>query len=260
MTTTDVLYLSAVERQGERCLQDEDLRHAVAHLRSGGTAVVKGLVTAAEAGHIRQVCRDWARREPPSNPCITTRSRNFHRIDQNPEKSKVKCIMHGFTFFYWDDSSKPVSGYFRRVFKVRNQLSDLPLDYALDDIRDGMISRPIVQHYPRGGGYMAEHVDPDMGQKVVLSTVLSELNADFFSGGLFFRDPAGEKVYADRFLNIGDTFVFPPKLSHGVDPIDGERELDWCRPDGRWMMFSSLVTLASLNGSEGHSSTSINAY
>ena len=97
---------------------------------------------------------------------------------------------------------------------------------------------------------MQEHQDPDNGQKVVVNTILSKFSEDYVKGGLFYRDKFEKKINVDIELNPGDAFVFYPTLSHGVDPIDDEKEISWDSQDGRWMCFSTLVTAASLSGED----------
>lgn len=131
---------------------------------------------------------------------------------------------------------------------VRNQLSGLSPDYATKTEEDGLISFPAIQHYPRGGGWMEEHIDPDIGQKVVLSTVLSKMGKDYNEGGLFYINSNGKKEFVDQHLEPGDSFLFKPNIKHGVAPIDPLEKLDWEADDGRWMMFSALISILSLKG------------
>ncbi len=105
-----------------------------------------------------------------------------------------------------------------------------------------------MQQFPRGGGYLQEHKDPDVGQKVVVSTILSSIPRDFNEGGLYCRDKDGKKFYIDPLVEPGDGLAVFPQIPHGVDPIDPDFELDWNRNDGRWMCFSTLATLTSWQG------------
>ena len=212
--------------------------------------VIRNLLSLDEAIQIRSYAKAFATHNVLSNPKIDVGCKNFHRIDYNNEKSNVKSILHGYASFYWNEETNEIAPLFKRVMSVRNQLSGLAPDYATIKDEDGLISIPAIQHYPRGGGWMQEHKDPDIGQKVVLSTVLSKMGIDYDEGGLFYINERGKKEFVDQHLEPGDSFLFNPKVKHGVAPIDPNEKLNWERDDGRWMMFSALVTISSLQGQD----------
>lgn len=245
-----ILETNVLDRKEDKIFLDKSIDQIRLHVLSGNPVFVRGMLSGDEVEHLRFLSRKMASDQKVSNPPITTEAPNYHRIDNNHPKSKVKNMLHLYSFFYWNPESKPVVNYFKRQFKLRNILSNLPENYALDRIENGMISVPLVQQYPRGGGYMQEHQDPDVGQKVIINTILSSIPKDFEKGGLFCRDDSGNKVYIDPLLNPGDSIIFYPQTRHGADPIDPSFELDWNRDDGRWMCFSTLVTLSSLQGKD----------
>jgi hypothetical protein len=246
----DLLDVNTISRNGEQIRLNYDYSVIQNHVKSKKPVIIRNLLSTDEARTIRKFAIQMRKSLPSSSPKISEKSPNYHRIDNNEEKSQVKCILHLHAFFYWNKETEPIKNYFKRLFKLRNILSDLPEEYALSDIVDGYVSLPLVQHYPRGGGYMQEHQDPDNGQKVVVNTILSEYHKDYETGGLFYRDNNGKKIYVDKELKPGDAFVFYPTLSHGVDPIDENIELNWKNDDGRWMCFSTLVTASSLTGDD----------
>jgi len=132
--------------------------------------------------------------------------------------------------------------------RLRNALSGLPDYFATTEETDGFISAPSVMHYPIGGGYMQEHADPVSKQKCVISAVMSKRGKDFTTGGLYLKDFDGRKIDVEALTEVGDVLVFNPSCRHGVEAIDPGPRLLWDDPRGRWMMFSTLVPLASLNG------------
>jgi len=244
----DLLDVNTISRNGEQIRLNYDYSVIQNHVKSKKPVIIRNLLSTDEARTIRKFAIQMRKSLPSSSPKISEKSPNYHRIDNNEEKSQVKCILHLHAFFYWNKETEPIKNYFKRLFKLRNILSDLPEEYALSDIVDGYVSLPLVQHYPRGGGYMQEHQDPDNGQKVVVNTILSECPKDYETGGLFYRNNDGKKIYVDKELKPGDAFIFYPTLSHGVDPIDANVKLNWENDDGRWMCFSTLVTESSLTG------------
>ncbi len=243
-----LLEVETLKRDNDTVVLSHSLDYIRNHVSSGKPLIIRGLLSEKESEHLIQYSCEINRNQSPSCPKVENGIPNYHRIDENVEKSKVKSILHLYTFFYWNKESAPVASYFKRLFKIRNAISNLPEDYALNNIQDGLISIPTVQQYPRGGGYMQEHLDPDSGQKAIFSTLLSKLGRDFFKGGLFYRDEKNNKIPIDKDLRPGDSFVFYPSASHGVDPVDEDIQLDWNKTDGRWMCFSALVTASSLNG------------
>jgi hypothetical protein len=246
----DLLEVNTISIDDEHVKLDQDITKIKNHIRSKKPVIIRNILTNDEANVIRNYAIKMNDSQLPSSPNISSSTPNYHRIDHNEAKSKVKCILHLFAFFYWNKESEPVKKYFKRMFRLRNVLSDLDEEYALSDITDGLISLPLVQQYPRGGGFMQEHQDPDNAQKVVVNTILSTFSSDYEKGGLFYRDESGEKIYVDNQLNPGDAFVFYPTLSHGVDPVDEHRTIDWKKTDGRWMCFSTLVSVSSLTGED----------
>ncbi len=253
-----LLEVETLKRENENVILNHSLNDIRGHLASGNPVIIRGIFSEEESKHLIEFSIAMAKTRPVSCPKVEFGISNYHRIDKNVEASKVKSILHLYIFFYWNKESAPVATYFRRLFKIRNAISGLPEDYALNSIQDGLVSIPTVQKYPRGGGYMQEHIDPDIGQKAVFSTILSEYGKDFFSGGLFYRNERNEKVYVDPLLRPGDSFVFHPAVAHGVDPVDADVDLNMNSNDGRWMCFSSLVSVSSLNGvSDGTSGKAV---
>lgn len=243
-----ILEVETLKRENDNVVLSHNLNEIRNYVSSGKPLIIRGILSEKESEHLIQYSNEISKNIPASCPNVEYGIPNYHRIDNNVEKSKVKSILHLYTFFYWNKESIPVATYFRRLFKIRNMISNLPENYALNNIQDGLISIPTVQQYPRGGGYMQEHRDPDTGQKAIFSTLLSKPGKDFFKGGLFYRNEKNEKIFIDDRLRPGDSFVFYPSASHGVDPIDIEMTLDWNKIDGRWMCFSALVSVNSLNG------------
>lgn len=218
---------------------------------SGIPVIIRELFSKEEVAHLREKCSEWAKNDKPNHPKDRSFGcKNYHSLYENNPKSNVKSILHAYTYFPWNDESKEVSSYFHRLIRLRNGLTGLPEDYALKEEVDGRVTAPTVQQYPRGGGYMQEHRDPDVGQKVIVSTILSEFSKDFEIGGVFFRNENGEKIYVDPMVNPGDTLVFPPKIEHGVDAIDPSIDLEWSKNDGRWMCMAALLSVKSLNGQD----------
>ena len=86
---------------------------------------------------------------------------------------------------------------------------------------DGVISRVVSHQYPRGGGYLAEHVDP-VNPFSLIQTIIqaSDHGVDYQQGGLYIRETeASEPIFLDSYTTMGDMIV-ASDVRHTVTPID----------------------------------------
>ena len=245
--------VNVIKRENGSFVLDKKFEYILDLIKLDMPVILKKLFSNEEVTHLRNCCTDIANNENANHPKDRSFGcKNYHSIYNNNPKSNVKSILHAFTFHPWNKESDQVISYFERLIKLRNILTGLPEDYALKNEEDGRVSVPTVQQYPRGGGYMQEHEDPDIGQKVIVNVTLSNFNKDFRNGGVFYRNKKGEKIYVDPMVEPGDALIFPPKVQHGVDPIDPETELEWKLEDGRWMCMAALLSIKSMNGKDNN--------
>lgn len=169
---------------------------------------------------------------------------DYHRLHDNYPNAHVKQKMHAFYFHGWYPDNRAKFDYFREVFALKNFLAGLAADAFLRNRpSDGYVARVNVHHYPRGGGYQAEHVDP-VGPHARIQTLVaaSKLGVDYARGGVYCRAaPAGDPVPLDGFLDPGDMLVMSPGIPHGVEGVDPEAPYDWRSNDGRWMILPIIV-------------------
>jgi hypothetical protein len=85
---------------------------------------------------------------------------------------------------------------FRRLARFRNLLYGEHPDFAIDHDENGLWTASRIQHYPRGGGFMAEHIDfgtaaaaANAGFERYAQVILliSQKGLDFHSGGAFIK-------------------------------------------------------------------------
>jgi hypothetical protein len=130
------------------------------------------------------------------------------------------------------------------VFAVKNSLAGLSSDAFLrNKPSDGPIARVVMHHYPVGGGYQAEHIDPVSPFARIQTIVMaSRLGSDYQDGGLYVRERAGaEPVRIDPHAGVGDMVVLSPGVQHGVAPVDAHREYGWTENSGRWMAMPIII-------------------
>ena len=191
----------------------------------------------------RELLARFSREEDPSwHPCLDGVP-DYHRINDEYPGSWVKARMHSFFFHRFNERGELFDS-FLDIFKLKNFLAGDDPSAHLENIpSDEIISRLVSQQYPRGGGYLAEHSDP-ASRFAKLQTIIqaSEIGEDFETGGLYLRPEAGaEPIWVDQHSEPGDLMVLTPDAPHGVAPIDPEAELDWSRPDGRWMILPIII-------------------
>jgi hypothetical protein len=184
-----------------------------------------------------------ARAEPPAwHPCLDGVP-DFHRIVDEYPGAWVKSRMHAHYFHRFNGNAE-LFAELHDVFRLKNALAGEPEDAFLDAIpSDGVIARIVSNHYPRGGGYQAEHQDPT-SRFARIQTIIqaSDPGVDFREGGLYVRlEEGGEPVLIDPHSRMGDLLVLSPDIRHGVAPVDPGAELDWDAADGRWMIMPILI-------------------
>ena len=170
---------------------------------------------------------------------------DYHRLHDNYPKAHVKQKLHAFYYHGWYPHNKDKFDFFADIFAMKNFLAGYPEKEFLGNIpSDRFIARVNIHHYPRGGGYQAEHIDP-VGKHAQIQTLVaaSEFGRDYSTGGVFGRSEAGaEKQYVDPYMRPGDMLVMSPGIHHGVAPVDPDADYEWRTNDGRWMILPIIVS------------------
>jgi hypothetical protein len=168
---------------------------------------------------------------------------DYHRINDEYPKSWVKTRMHSYYFHRWNEH-RDIFDSFKEIFELKNYLAGEDGNAYYDNIpSDGVVSRVVSHQYPRGGGYLAEHIDP-VNPFATIQTIIqaSEPGVDFATGGLYMRDgEQAEAVLIDPYTAPGDLMVLSPGVRHGVALVDPDDERDWERSDGRWMILPVVI-------------------
>jgi hypothetical protein len=208
-----------------------------AQINNGEVLIVKQYLDKSEVDHIKQRCNDFNAGEEPSWHPLLDDCPDYHRINDEYEKSYVKAKMHLFLFHLWYEKNKDLFGIFESTFDLKRKiLNKDSLDYVTQNIpSSGYVSRVVVQHYPRGGGYLSKHTDPVNHLNPVQTLIqLSTKGKDYTEGGLFIEEN-GVKTNLDDHWEEGDLLMFTQAIPHGVDSIDPSAPLDWTLGRGRLM-------------------------
>jgi hypothetical protein len=209
----------------------------------GGTVfVVKEFYDADFVRSFRRFLAGFRDSEPASwHPCLDG-CPDYHRINDEYEKSWVKGRMHSYFLHRWNANRERFVD-FQEIFRLKNHLAGEPEDAFFDNVpSDGVISRIVTQHYPRGGGYQAEHIDPTSRFARVQTLVqASEPGTDYSEGGLYVRDEGTDPLRVDPQTSVGDLMVLSPAVRHGVAAVDPGAELDWAADDGRCTILPIII-------------------
>jgi len=103
----DLLDVNTISRNGEQITLDHDYSVIQNHVKSKKPVIIRNLLSVDESSQIRKYAIQMGKSEPSSSPNISEKSPNYHRIDNNEEKSQIKCILHLHAFFYWNKESDP---------------------------------------------------------------------------------------------------------------------------------------------------------
>jgi hypothetical protein len=167
---------------------------------------------------------------------------DYHRLHDNYPQAYVKQKFHAFYHHGYQTKNAELFDDYKEIFEIKNFLADK--EYSIHNSpKDRIVARINVHHYPRGGGYQMEHIDPANDFARIQTLICaSEKGKDFFEGGVYGREhEKGKKYFLDDYLKPGDLLIISPDIHHGVHPIDEEEEYSWRTNDGRWMILPLFV-------------------
>jgi hypothetical protein len=233
------------------CIADGAIRADVpdpelaALVAEGKVVILKGVLAPSAALALRRAATCWGQatpeyphgQSPGSTPAL-----NYHRIDDGSVRSAIPHVFHQYGLGALDDLpddfAEPAWLTADLMKELQNRIAKTNFDVSLTGLRVKLL------HYPRGGGFLAEHVHPLEPQRVGLITSLSRLGADFKSGGTTFLTPFG-LVDTTEHHDIGDVMIFRYDVAHAVTEVDNGSPIDWTSDSGRW---SLVLELRSTHG------------
>lgn len=174
---------------------------------------------------------------------------NYRELQDGPIRKKNISSANGLgeayaqvlqTTYYPKSHAFPaISAAFDQVIALRNALTADPADYGDQPETEGFWNARRIHHYPRGGGFMVEHVDthfPNLlgdGKFIQLLYLLSQQAVDFNVGGGIVRDQAGELINLETEVGFGSLIVFDGRIRHGVRDVDPQEPFSFEAPNGR---------------------------
>ena len=235
-----------------------DIDQARDELYDGTIYLVKKIYSKELLYDYREMFKEFSQKNKPEFHTLIDGCPDFHRINDEYEHSYVKGRLHSFRFYLWYEKNKKILNDFMDLFEFKRKISKLPDLNHLNNIpSDGYVSLLNVNHYPCGGGYLHEHLDPfDKYNPVQTIIKASQSGIDFKTGGVYVRDPLTQKkIFSEPDFEMGDAIIFRQDLiPHGVDPIDETEPLDWSLDKGRYL-FIPLSIRSEYIKTEDNSST-----
>jgi hypothetical protein len=206
--------------------------------------VVRRMYDPAELRSLRNRAFEWGQSTEPSwHPCLDG-CPDYHRLHDNYPQAHVQSKMHAFYRHGYDERNATLMRYFAEVFAVKCHLAKAPPgSFITNTPSQGPIARVNIHHYPSGGGYQAEHIDPvSPFAKIQTLIMASEMGVDYETGGLYARTaPDGEPCHVDPHAQLGDMVVLSPGVRHGVAPVDPDRQYAPEENRGRWMILPIII-------------------
>jgi hypothetical protein len=204
---------------------------------NGDIGVVHNVLTENEARAAVAAALSFAQAIPAFDTKDGTASpklrENFHRVDNDPVRSKTKHLFHTFNF---EDvlsiaNGDPIVKVFNELLSLDNELMGKRGDFSTN----GPVNfHPQMIHYPKGGGFFDRHTHGLDPQKIGLIASLTKKGEHFEKGGTLFWGADGE-IDAEPAQTIGSVTLFRFDLPHAVSRVDQNAALSFGKPDGRWV-------------------------
>ena len=175
--------------------EDSDL--FLEKIRTPEIFIVKNFYSTEKCQNLRKITYEWGQKTPSSWHPFIDDCPDYHREHDNYPKAYVKQKFHGFYRHNYYIENNEVFQMFKEIFDVKNFLAGFKLNQFIDNIpSEGILPRVNVHHYPKGGGYQAEHIDPDGPFAQIQTLVIaSTFGVDFKVGGVYARKELNSKKY-----------------------------------------------------------------
>lgn len=228
-------------------------------------ACVRGLFSAEEMLSARERVRDRfdSKNDRKHDPKDANAIRaNFQKLVVGGTKS-VTGIPRFLRMFYnptFDEDIYGMHDIFRRLIQFRNLLYSLPLNFTVHGVENDHWTASRINHYPRGGGFMAAHTDTEFGtatvstdlglkQYVQLLLLMTKKGVDYHEGGAYI-DVGGKRYFFESECELGDIVIYDGRVKHGVEEIDPMEPLDLSSFAGRHVAMVTLFKRFSTESSE----------
>src|SRR4051794_24013243 len=153
---------------------DVDDAELIDTLGAGRVVILKGAFAPDEMIALREAAARWAREEaefPDGKSPDETPMLNYHRFDDGTYPSRFPHIFHQYGLNSLDELPvyfrEPATAVTAVLTDLQNRVSQTSWDVSAQGLRTKIL------HYPRGGGFLSEHVHARDPQRVGLILSLS---------------------------------------------------------------------------------------
>lgn len=225
-------------------------------IRNQGYSIVENFLTTDELSKARGeyfACMDQCRPHPqgePFRPIELNGSpwRKFAVGSKTGSGEPYSQVLQTTYIAQRDKTYPQLTKIFNHMIRIRNEMTGMSLDFGADLSSDDFWNACRLHHYPRGGGHMASHRDtlfPRLLSEfefpfMQMMVTLSNRGEDFFNGGGYVYNKAGEKIFFETEKNAGSLIFFNGETVHGVEDVDPDELLDMNEKKGRIAIFVNL--------------------
>ncbi|PSF35395.1 hypothetical protein C7H19_16565 [Aphanothece hegewaldii CCALA 016] len=224
-------------------------------LQNNKFACLRGITTESEVIQARQAIQQKFSKNN-DNPTIGESPEqvktNFQKLSVGSIHSKHHTgsyarLLRTFYNALWNEDIYQMHELFRKMIRVRNQLLNKPINFAMNTIEDGLWTAARIHQYPKGGGFMQAHRDKTLtniaNQKDLnyfqLLLVMSQKGINYQQGGGFIEHNE-QRICFEELCCLGDLIIYDSSTIHGVDDVDPHEVLDLDTLSGRMVAFVSL--------------------
>lgn len=220
----------------------EDAKRLVELVYGGRVLIIRRALSSADVERLKNLALTFETETLPSSQTIKDGCPDFHQFTNTTGKREGYTVAdHSYYFFRWNqrrDLFKSLSAYWT-ILKTLNGLS--PDSFEQNTPSQGWVDRIQIIQYPKGGGHISCHRDPDFLYKSIFGFYLSTPGTDFREGGFYLRNPNNETVLLEENVKSGDCACWYPNIPHGVMPIDPTIPMDVSSHQGRWFLALNSV-------------------
>jgi hypothetical protein len=212
-------------------------------LMEGHVHVFQNIILPDFCQKVKKAAIEWAQNneayDPSSDQAAPGKTDNWHRYDNNPEKSQTPHIFHAHNFdnigSLNEETKDTLTTLFGPMVDLQNRLAGTT--GQLNEFSEEYMLHPQIIHYPSGGGYFGRHIHPFEPQRFGLIIDLSEKGKDFDHGATqYFKDgDTDDKLDVEQYQNVGSLTIFRYDIPHAVSVVDEDKELKFDDPSGRWV-------------------------
>lgn len=142
-----------------------------------------------------------------------------------------------------------IDSWFNRLIEVRDLCAGRPKPLYDSELEPPFFNGTRLQIYPSGGGFMSSHTDSTAVNTFSAATdglflqpllLITEQGLDYKTGGAFYEDESGTKIFIEAETKSGDIIVYDESIKHGVGDVDSDLPLDLSSKRGRIVALSTI--------------------